>query len=82
MSMAVRLSLAALLVSVPTGCAAPWSKPSVTPGPAAPMTVAAPSVGADCGSGPLVISSEVDSPGAVEARELVEAFIADFHEAW
>jgi hypothetical protein len=77
MSMPVRLFLAVLLVSVPTGCAAPWSKPSV-----APETVAAATVGADCGGGPLVTSSAVDSPGSVEARELVQAFIADFHEAW
>ena len=77
MAMAVRLVLAVLLASVPAGCAAPWSKP-----PVAPETVAAGVVGADCGAGPLVTSSRVDSPDAVEARDLVKAFIADFHEAW
>ena len=77
MAMAVRLSLAVLLASVPTGCAAPGSKPAV-----APETVASGPVGADCGGGPLVTSSRVDSPDAVEARELVKAFIVDFHEAW
>jgi len=77
MPMAVRLSLAVLLASVPTGCAAPWSNP-----PVARETVAAGIVGADCGRGPLVTSSDVDSPNGVEARKLVTAFIADFHEAW
>ena len=77
MAMAVRLLLAVLLASVPAGCAAPWSKP-----PVAPETVAAATVGADCGGGPLVTSAEVDSPDAVEAEEFVKAFVADFHEAW
>lgn len=74
MAMAVRLFLVALLAS---GCAAPSSKP-----PAAPKTVAAGTVAADCGGGPLVTSSEVDRPNGVEAQEFVEAFIADFHQAW
>jgi len=82
MSMAVRLSLAVLLASVATGCAAPWWDPPVAPETIAPETVAAGIVGADCGRGPLVTSSDVDSPSAVEAQELVKAFIADFYEAW
>src|SRR6188508_3407715 len=77
MAMAVRLTLAVMLASAATGCAAPLSKPSV-----APEAVAAATVGADCGGGPLVTSAEVDSADAVEARELVEAFIGDFDEAW
>lgn len=77
MAMAVRLCLAVLLASVLAGCAAPWSKPPVDP-----ESVAAGTVGADCGAGPLVTSFKVDSPSAVDARELVTAFIADFHEAW
>jgi hypothetical protein len=77
MAMAVRLLLVALLASVLTGCAAPWSKPPVGPEIVGPETV-----GADCGAGPLVASSETDALRTVEARELVRAFIADFHEAW
>jgi hypothetical protein len=77
MSVAVRLFLAVVLLSVPTACAVPWSNP-----PVAPETGAEGSVGADCGAGPLVTASDADSPAAVEARELVTAFIADFHEAW
>jgi hypothetical protein len=72
MAMAVRLLLVALLATIATGCAAPSSKPPV--GPEA--------VGAECGAGPLVTSSEVDDARTVEARELVKAFIADFHAAW
>lgn len=77
MATAVRLFLAVLLASVSTGCTAPWSQ-----SPAAPETVAAATVGADCGGGPLVASSDVDTPREVEAQKLVEAFVADFHEAW
>lgn len=77
MAMAVRLLLVTVLASALTGCASPRSNPSV-----APETVGSEVVGADCGAGPLVTSSEVDAPGTVEVRELVEAFIADFHEAW
>ena len=76
MSMALRLCLGVLLV-VPAGCAVHGSEPLVAPG-----IVADSAVGADCGAGPLVTSSEDDSPDAVEARELVEAFVQDFHQAW
>jgi hypothetical protein len=82
MSVALRLSLAALLASALGGCAVPWSEAPDTSESVAPETVGGATVGADCGGGPLVTSSETSDPDAVAARELVEAFNSDFHEAW
>ncbi len=77
MPMAPRLFLVVLLLLVPTGCGVPWSGP-----PVAPDVSRGGTAGADCGAGPVLTSSEDDTPDAVGARELVEAFIADFHAAW